>query len=232
MGKPTRRSPLVKVLFLNSRKKRIDCDTLVRIGRRPDVIILAELLQRSQRHYEAGLAAAGYKHCSRATLHSRKRHVRLYSKRKLQSNERFSRQGNKLKNNWVWCMIDGVLISAVHMPTKDMKGKPFEQLGIWMRGNAGGRALMIGDFNTDPEKDHIWGPLLIEWVDAFGWRNLWDKAPGGTKAYTFKGTRKSDKPRRIDHAFAGKGLPKARLIHLAAFRLKGLSDHSGLLVIL
>ena len=53
----------MKVLFLNTRKKRIDCGALLRIGRRPDVIVLAELLQGSQRHYEAGLVAAGYKHC-------------------------------------------------------------------------------------------------------------------------------------------------------------------------
>ena len=222
----------MKVLFLNTRKKRIDCGTLLRIGRRPDVIVLAELLQGSQRHYEAGLASAGYENCSRATLHSRKRHVRVYSKFDLESDERFSRQGNKLKNNWVRCRIKGVTISAVHMPTKSMKEKPFRQLSPWMRKHGDKRTLMIGDFNTDPSQDKKWGPHLIEWVDAFGWRNLWDKAPGGTKAYTFKGTRKSDKPRRIDHAFAGKGLPKARLIHLPAFRLKGLSDHSGLLVIL
>ncbi len=221
----------MKVLFLNTRKKHIDCDTLVRIGQRPDVIILAELLQRSQKHYEAGLVAAGYKHSSRATLHSRKRHVRLYSKRKLHSNERFSQQGSKLKNNWVWCTINGVTISAVHMPTKGKKRKPFKQLKPWMRRNADKRALMIGDFNTDPSQDKKWGPQLDGWV-SFGWRNLWDKTPGGTKAYTFKGTRKNDKPRRIDHAFAGKGLPRARLIHLPAFRLKGLTDHSGLLVIL
>lgn len=220
----------MKVLFLNTRKKRIDCNALVRIGQRPDVIILAELLQVGQKHYEAGLASAGYAHRSRPTLHSRKRHVRVYSKLELETDERFSRQGNKLKNNWVRCYIDGVTISAVHMPTQGVKRKPFKQLRPWIRKHADERALMIGDFNTDPEKDHIWGPQLIEWVDAFGWRNLWDKAPGGTKAYTFKGTRKSDKPRRIDHAFAGKGLPKARLIHLPAFRLKGLTDHSGLLV--
>ena len=222
----------MKVLFLNTRKKRIDCGTLLRIGRRPDVIVLAELLQGSQKYYEEGLASAGYENCSRATLHSRKRHVRVYSKFDLESDERFSRQGNKLKNNWVRCRIKGVTISAVHMPTKSMKEKPFRQLSPWMRKHGDKRTLMIGDFNTDPSQDKKWGPHLIEWVDAFGWRNLWDKAPGGTKAYTFKGTRKSDKPRRIDHAFAGKGLPKARLIHLPAFRLKGLSDHSGLLVIL
>ena len=222
----------MKVLFLNTRKKRIDCGTLLRIGRRPDVIVLAELLQGSQRHYEAGLVAAGFKHNSRPTLHSRKRHVRVYSKFELESDERFSRQGNKLKNNWVRCRIKGVTISAVHMPTQSMKGKPFKQLSPWMRKHGDMRALMIGDFNTDPSQDKKWGPQLVEWVAGFGWRNLWDKAPGGTKAYTFKGTRKSDKQRRIDHAFAGKGLPKARLIHLPAFRLKGLSDHSGLLVIL
>ena len=221
----------MKVLFLNTRKKRIDCGTLLRIGRRPDVIVLAELLQGSQRHYEAGLASAGYENCSRATLHSRKRHVRVYSKLKLDSDERFSLQGNKLKNNWVRCCIKDVTISAVHMPTRGMKQKPFSQLEPWMRKQGSSRALMIGDFNTDPDKDSIWGPRLDGWV-VLGWRNLWDKAPGGRKAYTFKGTRKSDKPRRIDHAFAGKGLPKARLIHLPAFRLKGLSDHSGLLVIL
>ena len=221
----------MKVLFLNTRKKRIDCGALLRIGRRPDVIVLAELLQGSQKHYAAGLASAGYENCSQATLHSRKRHVRVYSKLVLETDTRFSRQGNKLKNNWVWCMIDGVLISAVHMPTKDMKVKPFEQLGTWMRGNAGGRVLMIGDFNTDPAQDRKWGSQLDGWV-SFGWRNLWDKAPCGNKAYTFKGTRKSDMPRRIDHAFTGKGLPKARLIHLPAFRLKGLTDHSGLLVVL
>ena len=221
----------MKVLFLNTRKKRIDCGVLLRIGRRPDVIVLAELLQGSQRHYEAGLVAAGFKHNSRPTLHSRKRHVRLYSKRKLHSNERFSRQGNKLKNNWVRCLINGVTISAVHMPTKGKKRKPFKQLKPWMRRNADKRALVIGDFNTDPSQDRKWGPQLVRW-EALGWRNLWDEAPGGTKAYTFKGTRKSDKPRRIDHAFAGKGLPKARLIHLPAFRLKGLTDHSGLLVVL
>ncbi len=221
----------MKVLFLNTRKKRIDCGTLLRIGRRPDVIVLAELLQGSQRHYEAGLVAAGFKHCSRATHHSRKRHVRLYSKLELESDERFSRQGNKLKNNWVWCTINGVTISAVHMPTKGKKRKPFKQLKPWMRKHGDKRALMIGDFNTDPSQDKKWRPQLIEWVDAFGWRNLWDKVPGQTKAYTFKGTRKSDKPRRIDHAFTGKGLPKARLIHLPAFRLKGLTDHSGLLVV-
>ena len=222
----------MKVLFLNTRKKRIDCGALLRIGRRPDVIILAELLQGSQKHYEDGLVSAGFKHCSWATLHSRKRHLRVYSKLELETDTRFSRQGNKLKNNWVICRIDGVTISAVHMPTQGMKSKPFKQLRPWMRKQADKHALTIGDFNTDPEKDHIWGPQLIEWVDAFGWRNLWDKAPGGTKAYTFKGTRKSDKPRRIDHAFAGKGLPKARLIHLPAFRLKGLTDHSGLLVVI
>ena len=222
----------MKVLFLNTRKKRIDCGTLLRIGRRPDVIVLAELLQGSQKYYEEGLVAAGFKHCSCPTLHSRKRHVRLYSKRKLHSNGRFSRQGSKLKNNWVWCTINGVTISAVHMPTKSMKEKPFKQLSPWMRKHVDMRALIIGDFNTDPSQDKKWRPQLIEWVDAFGWRNLWDKAPGGAKAYTFKGTRKSDKPRRIDHAFAGKALKKARLIHLPAFRLNGLTDHSGLLVIL
>jgi endonuclease/exonuclease/phosphatase family metal-dependent hydrolase len=221
----------VKVLFLNTRKKRIDCGTLLRISRRPDVIVLAELLQGSQRHYEEGLVAAGYKHCSRATIHSRKRHVRVYSKFELETDERFSLQGNKLKNNWVRCCIKGVAISAVHMPTQGMKRKPFTQLEPWMSKQGASRALMIGDFNTDPAQDPKWGPELTGWL-KHGWRNLWDKVPGGTKAYTFKGTRKSDKPRRIDHAFAGKGLPKARLIHLPAFRLKGLSDHSGLLVIL
>jgi exonuclease III len=221
----------VKVLFLNTRKKHVDCGALVRIGRRPDVIVLAELLQGSQKLYEAGLASAGYVHRSRPTLHSRKRHVRIYSKLELETDERFSRQGNKLKNNWVICRIDGVTISAVHMPTKGMKEKPFDQLRPWMRKHGDKRTLMIGDFNTDPDKDSIWGPQLVGW-EALGWRNLWDKAPGGPKAYTFKGTRKSDKPRRIDHAFAGKGLPKARLIHLPAFRLKGLTDHSGLLVVL
>ena len=221
----------MKVLFLNTRKKRIDCGALLRIGRHPDVIVLAELLQGSQKHYAAGLASAGYENCSQATLHSRKRHVRLYSKLELESDERFSRQGNKLKNNWVRCRIDGVTISAVHMPTQGMKGKPFKQLRPWMLKDVDKRALMIGDFNTDPSQDKKWGSQLIKWV-SFGWSNLWDKAPGGTKAYTFKGTRKSDKPRRIDHAFAGKGLPKARLIHLPAFRLKGLTDHSGLLVVL
>jgi hypothetical protein len=220
----------VKVLFLNTRKKRIDCGALLRIGRRPDVIVLAELLQGSQKHYAAGLVATGYKHSSQATLHSRKRHVRVYSKLVLETDTRFSRQGNKLKNNWVWCTINGVTISAIHMPTKGKKRKPFKQLKPWMRRNADKRALVIGDFNTDPSQDRKWGPQLIKWV-SFGWSNLWDKAPGGTKAYTFKGTRKSDKPRRIDHAFAGKGLPKARLIHLPAFRLKGLTDHSGLLVV-
>jgi endonuclease/exonuclease/phosphatase (EEP) superfamily protein YafD len=221
----------VKVLFLNTRKKRIDCGALLRIGRRPDVIVLAELLQGSQKHYEAGLVAAGFKHCSRATLHSRKRHVRVYSKLVLETDTRFSRQGNKLKNNWVRCRINGVTISAVHMPTKGMKRKPFEQLRPWMRKHADERTLMIGDFNTDPSQDRKWGPQLVRW-EGLGWRNLWDKAPGGAKAYTFKGARKSDKPRRIDHAFVGKRLPKARLIHLPAFRLKGLSDHSGLLVVI
>ena len=221
----------MKVLFLNTRKKRIDCGALLRIGRCPDVIVLAELLQGSQRHYEAGLASAGYENCSRATLHSRKRHVRVYSKFELESDERFSLQGNKLKNNWVRCCIKGVAISAVHMPTQGMKRKPFTQLEPWMSKQGASRALMIGDFNTDPDKDSTWGPQLDGWV-ALGWRNLWDKAPGVKKAYTFKGTRKSDKPRCIDHAFAGKGLPKARMIHLPAFRLKGLTDHSGLLVIL
>jgi len=219
----------MKILFLNTRRKKISCNMLVKLGRKPDVIILAELHQGSQKHYKAGLVAKGFDQCSKPTLHSRKRHVRVFSKLELESDERFSRQGNKLKNNWVWCMIDGVLVSAVHMPTKGMKKDPFEELGIWMRGNASGRALMIGDFNTDPAQDKKWGPQLDGW-EALGWRNLWDKVPGGTKAYTFKGTRKSDKPRRIDHAFAGKGLPKARLIHLPAFRLKRLSDHSGLLV--
>jgi len=221
----------VKVLFLNTRKKHIDCGVLLRIGRRPDVIILAELLQGSQKHYEAGLASAGYENCSRATLHSRKRHVRVYSKLKLETEERFTQQGNKLKNNWVICRIDGVTISAVHMPTKAMKEKPFDQLKPWMRKHGDKRTLMIGDFNTDPAQDKKWGPELTGWL-KHGWRNLWDKVPGGKKAYTFEGTRKSDEPRRIDHAFAGKGLPKARLIHLPSFRLKGLTDHSGLLVVL
>ena len=219
----------MKVLFLNTRKKRIDCRTLLQIGRRPDVIVLAELLQGSQRHYEAGLVSAGFKHCSRATLHSRKRHVRVYSKLDLETDERFILQGNKLKNNWVRCRIAGVTISAVHMPTKGMKEKPFDQLRPWMRKYAAKCALMIGDFNTDPGKDSTWGPQLDGWV-TLGWCNLWDKAPGGTKAHTFQGTRKSDEPRRIDHAFTGKALKKARLVHLPAFRLKGLSDHSGLLV--
>ena len=222
----------MKVLFLNTRKKRIDCGTLMRLGRSPDVVILAELLKTSQKHYEEGLREVGLGHCSRPTLYSRKRHVRVYSKLELETDERFSRQGNKLKNNWVRCCIKGVTISAVHMPTQSMKKKPFTQLQPWMRRNADKRVLMIGDFNTDPSQDKKWGPQLVEWVAGFGWRNLWDKAPGGAKAYTFKGTRKSDKPRRIDHAFAGKALKKARLIHLPAFRLNSLTDHSGLLVIL
>jgi endonuclease/exonuclease/phosphatase family metal-dependent hydrolase len=219
----------VKVLFLNTRKKQIDCGTLMRLGRFPDVVILAELLKTSQKHYEEGLREVGLGHSSRPTLHSRKRHVRVYSKLELATDERFSRQGNKLKNNWVRCRIAGVTISAVHMPTQGKKRKPFAQLQPWMRRNADKRVLMIGDFNTDPSKDKKWGPELASWVEH-GWRNLWDKVPAGKYAHTFQGTRKSDQPRRIDHAFAGRGLKKARLIHLPAFRTKGLTDHSGLLV--
>ena len=220
----------MRVLFLNTGRRLIDCDELLRLGREPDVVILAELTQGSQRAYEKGLEGRGYVHRSRPTLHSRKRHVRLYSRRALESDERFTKNGNKLKNNWFWCRIDGVLVSGVHMPTKDMKKRPFEHLQKWMKEQADMRALMIGDFNTDPA-DKKWGPQLKLWL-KYGWRNLWDKVPGGKKAYTFRGTRKSDKPRRIDHAFVGKALQKARLIHLPAFRLNGLSDHSGLLVIL
>jgi endonuclease/exonuclease/phosphatase (EEP) superfamily protein YafD len=219
----------VKVLFLNTRKKRIDCGALIRIGRHPDVIILAELLQGSQRHYEEGLKNSGYEHCSRGTFHSRKRHVRVYSQIKFETNGRFTRQGNKLKNNWVWCMTNGVLISAVHMPTQGMKEKPFEQILPWVRRHRNGSALLIGDFNTDPSQDRKWGPQLDGW-EELGWRNLWD-AVKDPNAFTFQGTRKSDKPRRIDHAFAAKDLKKARLIHLPAFRLQGLTDHSGLLVV-
>jgi len=222
----------VRVLFLNTGRRLIDCDELLRLGREPDVVILAELTQGNQRAYEKGLEGRGYVHRSRSTLHSRKRHVRLYSKRALESDERFTKNGNKLKNNWLWCRISGVLISGIHMPTKDMKKRPFKHLQKWMKEPADKRTLMIGDFNTDPTQDTTWGPQLTEWVNDFGWRNLWDKVPGGKKAYTFRGTRKSDKPRRIDHAFAGKALKRARLIHLPAFRLNGLSDHSGLLVIL
>ena len=221
----------MKVLFLNTRKKRIDCGTLMRLGRSPDVVILAELLKTSQKHYEDGLREVGLGHCSRPTLYSRKRHVRVYSKLELETDERFSRQGNKLKNNWVRCCIKGVTISAVHMPTQSMKKKPFTQLQPWMRKHGDKRALMIGDFNTDPSKDKKWGPELASWLEH-GWHNLWDKVPAGKKAYTFQGTRKSDKPRRIDHAFAGRGLKKARLIHLPAFRTKSLTDHSGLLVVI
>lgn len=220
----------MKVLFLNTRKKRIECGTLLRIARRPDVIILAELLRGSQKHYEEGLKSAGYEHCSRATLHSRKRHVRIYSKFELETNERFRRQGNKLKNNWAWCKINGVLISAVHMPTQGMKRTAFAQLQPWMRRNADQHVLMIGDFNTDPAKDTTWGPQLSNW-EKLGWCNLW-RTVKDKLAFTFQGSRKSDKPRRIDHAFAAKGLKNARLIHLLAFRRQGLTDHSGLLVII
>jgi exonuclease III len=218
----------VKVLFLNTRKKRIDCRTLLQIGRRPDVIVLAELLQGSQRHYEAGLVSAGFKHCSRATLHSRKRHVRLYSKLPVETDNRFNKRGNKLKNNWLWCQIGDVLISGIHMPTKGMKKRPFDQILAWMKKRAQSRTMLIGDFNTD-HHDEKCGPQLKSWIE-FGWRNLWDQTRGGDKAWTFKGARKSDRPRRIDHAFIGKGINKAKLRHLPAFRKRRLSDHSGLLV--
>jgi endonuclease/exonuclease/phosphatase family metal-dependent hydrolase len=218
----------VKVLFLNTRKKRIDCRTLLRIGRRPDVIVLAELLQGSQRHFEDGLTELDYVHMSRPTLHSRKRHVRLYSRLPLESNDRFIKNGNKLKNNWLWCQIGDVLVSGIHMPTKGMKKRPFEHLQKWMKKQAQSRTLLIGDFNTD-HHDEKWGPQLKSWIE-FGWRNLWDQTRGGDKAWTFKGARKSDRPRRIDHAFISRGVKKAKLKHLSAFRMSRLSDHSGLLV--
>jgi exonuclease III len=220
--------PSVKVLFLNTRKRLIDCGVLLCLGRQPDVIILAELTQGSQKEYEKSLKVLGFKHMSRPTLHSRKRHVRLYSKLPLKSNRRFSRNGNKLKNNWLYCRINGVLISVIHMPTKGMKERPFDQLWEWMKKQADNRTLLIGDFNTDLS-DKKWGRQLKTWTE-FGWRNLWDGTPGGDKAWTFKGTRKSDQRRRIDHAFAGQGLRNAKLTHLPSFRLRRLSDHSGLLV--
>lgn len=220
----------MKVLFLNTGRRLIDCDALLGLGSKPDVIILAELTQGSQGVYEKGLDARGYKHISRPTLHSRKRHVRLYSRRPLGSDDRFIKNGNRLKNNWLWSRIGDVLVSGIHMPTKGMKQRPFEQLQKWMKRRAKSRTLLIGDFNTDTT-DEKWGPQLDAWVQ-FGWRNLWGETRGGDKAWTFRGTRKTDRRRRIDHAFIGKGFPKARLTHLPAFRSRGLSDHSGLLVTL
>ncbi len=220
--------PPVKVLFLNTGRRLIDCGVLRRLGGNPDVIILAELTLGSQKAYQSGLRGLGYEHASRPTLHSRKRHLRLYSKLRLESNERFSSNGNKLKNNWLYCRINGAHISGIHMPTKGMKERPFDQLRKWMKKQAETRTLLIGDFNTDPH-DEKWGPQLKSWIE-FGWRNLWDQTRGGDKAWTFKGARKSDRPRRIDHAFIGDGIKKAKLKHLSSFRTRRLSDHSGLLV--
>jgi exonuclease III len=220
--------PPVKVLFLNTGRRLIDCGVLWRLGGKPDVIILAELTLGSQKAYQSDLSELGYEHASRPTLHSRKRHVRLYSKLPLETDNRFSKRGNKLKNNWLWCQIGDVLISGIHMPTKGMKKRPFDQILAWMKKRAQSRTLIIGDFNTD-QHDDKWGPQLKAWIE-FGWRNLWEQSRGGGKAWTFKGTRKSDRPRRIDHAFIGNGVKKAKLKHLPAFRTRGLSDHSGLLV--
>ena len=224
----TEMKPPVKVLFLNTGRRLIDCGVLWRLGGKPDVIILAELTQSSQKAYQSDLSELGYEHASRPTLHSRKRHVRLYSKLPLETDNRFSKRGNKLKNNWLWCQIGDVLISGIHMPTKGMKKRPFDQILAWMKKRAQSRTLIIGDFNTD-QHDDKWGPQLKAWIE-FGWRNLWEQSRGGGKAWTFKGTRKSDRPRRIDHAFIGNGVKKAKLKHLPAFRTRGLSDHSGLLV--
>jgi len=220
--------PPVKVLFLNTGRRLIDCGVLWRLGGKPDVIILAELTLGSQKAYQSDLSELGYEHASRPTLHSRKRHVRLYSKLPLETDNRFSKRGNKLKNNWLWCQIGDVLISGIHMPTKGMKKRPFDQILAWMKKRAQSRTMLIGDFNTDPS-DKKWGPQLKSWIE-FGWRNLWDQTRGGDKAWTFKGARKSDRLRRIDHAFIGNGVKKAKLKHLPAFRTRGLSDHSGLLV--
>lgn len=218
----------MKVLFLNTHKQRIDAATLKRLGRAPDVIILAELLHGTQRHYEKALKEIGYSHVSRSTLHSRKRHVRLYSKMALESDDRFTTAGNKLKNNWIWCRVDGLLIPGVHLPTKSMKRRPFEQLARWIKQNVTGATLLIGDFNTTCE-DEKWGPQLLEW-ERLGWRNLWNHVRGGKHAWTFKGNRKMDTRRRIDHAFVSLGIRKASLTHLPAFRELNLTDHSGLLV--
>ncbi len=220
--------PSVKVLFLNTRKRLIDCGVLLCLGRQPDVIILAELTQGSQKEYEKSLKVLGFKHMSRPTLHSRRRHIRIYSKYELEADRRTSLHGNRLKNNWVRCRIKGITISAVHMPTRAKKRKPFADLKRWMAKHAESRTLLIGDFNTAPS-DKKWGPQLKTWTE-FGWRNLWDETPRGDKAWTFKGTRKSDRRRRIDHAFAGQGLGNAKLTHLPDFRVKRLTDHSGLLV--
>ena len=178
--------------------------------------------------YQAGLKEIGYKHASRPTLHSRKRHIRAYSKLPLETDDRFSRNGHKLKNNWLWCWVGDILVSGIHMPTKGMKMRPFEQIRAWMEKRAQSRTLLIGDFNTDT-CDVKWGPQLKSWVQC-GWRNLWNQTKDGDKAWTFKGPRKSDRLRRIDHAFIGSGVRKATLKHLSAFRTRGLSDHSGLLV--
>ena len=224
----TEMKPPVKVLFLNTGRRLIDCRELRRLGGNPDVIILAELTLGSQKAYQNGLRGLGYKHASRPTLHSRKRHVRLYSKLPVETDNRFTKRGNKLKNNWLWCQIGDVLISGIHMPTKGMKERPFDQLRKWMKKQAETRTLLIGDFNTDPH-DATWGPQLKSWIQ-YGWRNLWEKTRGGDKAWTFKGARKSDRPRRIDHAFISRGVKKAKLKHLSSFRMSRLSDHSGLLV--
>jgi endonuclease/exonuclease/phosphatase family metal-dependent hydrolase len=146
----------------------------------------------------------------------------------VETDNRFTKRGNKLKNNWLWCQIGDVLISGIHMPTTGMKERPFDQLRKWMKKQAETRTLLIGDFNTVPH-DEKWGPQLKSWIE-FGWRNLWDQTRGGDKAWTFKGARKSDRPRRIDHAFISRGVKKAKLKHLSAFRMSRLSDHSGLLV--
>jgi endonuclease/exonuclease/phosphatase family metal-dependent hydrolase len=146
----------------------------------------------------------------------------------LETDNRFNKRGNKLKNNWLWCQIGDVLISGIHMPTKGMKKRPFDQIRAWMKKRAQSRTLIIGDFNTDPH-DATWGPQLKSWI-KYGWRNLWEQTRGGDKAWTFKGARKNDRPRRIDHAFIGDAIKTAKLKHLPSFRLRRLSDHSGLLV--
>lgn len=218
------------------RKERM-LDVIGRVN--ADVLVLTEYQKKSEGLLLDDLHFLGYEHIMLPNEPNSQNGVMAASK--VQGHVLSSAGAPAgLERRWLSISFPSLEIGllCVHVPGSDggieCKRRFWEAVVAHGRSQLGGKAMIIGDFNTGLKQDAQGSPFVLgeymERLTGMGWSDLWRmQNPADQEFSWFSHVGNGF---RLDHAFATKELAdRVQEVHFDhGARVSGASDHSAIVV--
>jgi exonuclease III len=202
-----------------------------------DIIVLTEYRRNDVGDYlSEGLRAAGWTHQAAGDAERRMNTNFVASRRPIDRSRPLDRRLEK-SHRMLDVVIDGLRLTAVHMPNLREKFPYWEAVIRAGRRRKREDALFIGDFNTgkhyldEPGKTFV-ATEHMERLERLGFVDVWRRANPDGREFTWYSPQAKN-GFRLDHAFASPSL-SARVTSIRYSheeREKRLSDHSALVMV-